>query len=226
MVLPALAILMLASVMSNMTQSPKSDSDDPFEKKMERLYTATYLSSRLAGEPENLRPNDQGSEKQEALQTSGNGRTAIPLWLLPTIVFVLAAVIAFATGTSWGTMGILMPMVIPLFGALCSAAGKSFGPDDPILLGTIGGVLAGAIFGDHCSPISDTTVLSSQSSGCDHMAHVWTQMPYALLVAAISILCGTLPIGLGVSIWVLLPLGFVGLIVALFLLGKPVDRPE
>jgi Na+/H+ antiporter NhaC len=84
---------------------------------------------------------------------------------------------------------------------------------NPVFIASIGGVLAGSIFGDHCSPISDTTILSSRASGCDHMAHVWTQMPYALLVAVVSIVAGTIPVGFGVSVWVCLPVS------ALLLLG-------
>lgn len=221
-VLPALAILMLASVMSTMTRSPnpknesieytktkspklKKESTDPFEQRETRLYTGAYLSRIITG---------QGATSEDSTATAA-GR----LWLLPTIVFVLSSVVAFATGTSWGTMGIIMPMVIPLFGALSLAAGP-VEAGDPVLLGTIGGVLAGAIFGDHCSPISDTTVLSSQSSGCDHVAHVWTQLPYALAVGGVSILCGTLPIGLGAPVWALLPLGVAAMVVVLLVFGR------
>ena len=144
--------------------------------------------------------------------------------LLPTVVFVISSVVAFSTGTSWGTMGIIMPIAIPAAHAAMSAATSD--PVDlnsPIMLGCVGSVLAGAIFGDHCSPISDTTVLSSQASGCDHLAHVWTQMPYAVLVGIVSIVCGTLPIGFGVSVWVLLPLGMLLLAVALQLIGRRVE---
>jgi Na+/H+ antiporter NhaC len=88
------------------------------------------------------------------------------------------------------------------------------------MLAAVGSVLAGAIFGDHCSPISDTTVLSSQASGCDHIAHVRTQMPYAILGAAVAIACGTIPVGFGVSVWLLVPLGIPVLALALWGLGK------
>ena len=140
-----------------------------------------------------------------------------PAWL-PTIVFVLASAVAFCTGTSWGTMGILMPLAI---GATHKALAASGGVDpyDPIFIATIGSVLSGAIFGDHCSPISDTTVLSSQASGCDHLAHVSTQLPYALLVGAAAILLGTIPIGFGVSVWAMLPIGILVLAIFLRLVG-------
>jgi Na+/H+ antiporter NhaC len=141
---------------------------------------------------------------------------------LPTIVFVLASAVAFATGTSWGTMGILMPLVIRVSYQVLSAGDIPVGPNEPLLLATIGSVLAGAIFGDHCSPISDTTVLSSQASGCDHVAHVRTQLPYALLVGGVSIGLGTLPVGFGVNVWPLLPLGVILLAVCVRVLGRPV----
>ena len=146
---------------------------------------------------------------------------AVWLPLLPTVVFTISSVVAFSTGTSWGTMGIIMPIAIPTaFAALTATTTDAVDLNSPIMLGCIGSVLAGAIFGDHCSPISDTTVLSSQASGCDHLAHVWTQMPYALLVGGISILCGTLPIGFGVSVWWLLPVGMLLLAAALLVIGR------
>ena len=140
---------------------------------------------------------------------------------LPTIVFILASAIAFATGTSWGTMAILMPIIIPLaYELLRQQLGTTPAVDHHVLIATIGSVLAGAIFGDHCSPISDTTILSSRSSSCDHIAHVRTQMPYALTVGAVSIVCGTLPAGFGVPSGWLLACGAVSLVGILLLVGR------
>ena len=103
--------------------------------------------------------------------------------LCPAIIFVLGAVMAFATGTSWGTFSIMMPIAIPMAVAM----------DANILL-TIGAVISGGIFGDHCSPISDTTILSSMSVGTDLFSHVKTQLPYALVTAALAtvlyVVCG------------------------------------
>lgn len=142
---------------------------------------------------------------------------------LPTIAFVLSSLVAFATGTSYGTMGILMPLVIRVtYRLLAGGEPSSLVAHDPIMIASIGGVLAGAIFGDHCSPISDTTILSSQASGCDHVEHVRTQLPYALLVAVVAIFFGTLPVGFGVSVWLLMPLGIIALAVILLFLGKRV----
>lgn len=145
----------------------------------------------------------------------------LPAALLPTIVFILACGIAFATGTSWGTMAILMPIAIPLtYGILRQQLSTTPAPDHFILIATIGSVLAGAIFGDHCSPISDTTILSSRSSHCDHMAHVRTQMPYAVTVGLVSILCGTLPAGFGINSWLILAVGSIALLVILLVVGR------
>ena len=135
---------------------------------------------------------------------------------LPALGFVLAAAIAFSIGSSWTTMAIVIPLLIQLGAGLLDAAGAGVAAvsAEPAMLGTIGAVLAGAIFGDHCSPISDTTVLSSAASGCDHLDHVATQMPYAATVGLISILFGYLPVGFGVPVWVLLPVGLAATVAA------------
>lgn len=148
---------------------------------------------------------------------------ALPLVLVPTVVFLLAAVTAFATGTSWGTMGILMPLVIPLSWAVMNVNGITDLSDLHILYSSIACTLAGAVWGDHCSPISDTTVLSSIASGCDHIEHVRTQMPYALLVGAVAILLGTLPGAYGVSPWISIVSGSVVLFGVLRFFGRNAD---
>jgi Na+/H+ antiporter NhaC len=123
---------------------------------------------------------------------------------LPAIAFVIASAVAFATGSSWSTMGLLMPLFIAVGWSILP---EGTAPDATPMLGTMGAILAGAIFGDHCSPISDTTILSSAASECDHIEHVTTQMPYALSVAAISLLFGYIPTGFGVSPFISIPLG-------------------
>ncbi len=143
--------------------------------------------------------------------------------LLPTLTFVVAGIIAFATGTSWATMAILMPLVIPLSAALATGAALPPEVADPLLMGVIGAVLAGAVFGDHCSPISDTTVLSSMASACDHLDHVRTQLPYALTAAGIAILLGILPASFGVPAWITLVVGIAATVVVVRLVGKPVE---
>ncbi len=140
---------------------------------------------------------------------------ALPAFLLPSIIFILGSFISFATGTSYGTMGILMPLAIPLAYAL--------NPDGGYVIMNVGAVLTGAIFGDHCSPISDTTILSSMGSACDHIDHVRTQLAYAVVVALISILFGYLPAGLGAPIVLVLPLGLVAVALAVRFFGKRVE---
>ena len=104
--------------------------------------------------------------------------------------------------------------------------------EHPIFLATVGAILAGAIFGDHCSPISDTTVLSSAAAGCNHLQHVATQLPYAILMAACSLLFGYLPIGFGVPWWIALPLSALVCVGAVIVFGKlpkaasSSDRPD
>lgn len=145
---------------------------------------------------------------------SGN----MPAFILPSVIFVLSAIISFATGTSYGTMGILMPLTIPLAFAL--------NPEHSYMVSSVSAVLTGAIFGDHCSPISDTTILSSMGSACDHIDHVKTQLYYALVVAAVSIFGGYIPAGLGVPIYIVLPIDIIiiGLIVRF--VGKPIEDEE
>ncbi len=148
---------------------------------------------------------------------------SLPLWLLPTLVFVLAAATAFATGSSWGTMGILMPLVVPLSFALLQSGGIDQPLDSSILAASIAGVLGGAVWGDHCSPISDTTIMSSMATGCNHIEHVRTQLPYALLVGVIAIAVGTIPAGFGVQWWVSLLIGSGLLIVIFRVFTKPIE---
>ena len=146
-------------------------------------------------------------------------------YMLPAVVFLLAGATAFATGTSWGVMAILMPLVIPLAWAVLEANGIADAEHMHILFSCIACVLTGAVWADHCSPISDTTVLSSLATGCDHMDHVTTQIPYALTGGVVALLVGTLPAGFGVPWFFLLPSGIVVLFAIHRLLAKPVDEP-
>lgn len=147
----------------------------------------------------------------------------VALGFMPTITFVLACGIAFSTGTSWGTMSLVIPLTIQTIWAMLGDMEPATKVHDPIMIASIGSVLAGAIFGDHCSPISDTTVLSARASDCDLIAHVRTQMPYALTVGATAIVCGTLPLGFGAPAWLLLILGTVAMVALIFLIGKKVE---
>ena len=144
----------------------------------------------------------------------------LPLEFVPAVVFLLAAVTAFSTGTSWGTMGILLPLVLPLAWAVMTVSGVADASGMHIMNSSIACVLAGAVWGDHCSPISDTTVLSSIASGCDHIEHVRTQMPYALLVGTVAVVIGTIPGGYGMSPWISIVAGAAILVGVLRYLGR------
>lgn len=159
----------------------------------EELHTAQYLVQSLQG-------------------------SVSPAWL-PALTTLTAAAISFAIGSSWGTMSILMPLAIPLVHNL--TAGMDAPTQQFYLIATLSSVLAGATFGDHCSPISDTTVLSSIFAGSDHIDHVRTQMPYALVVGIVAWLIGDVATGFGLPVWIALLLGTVALGVIVRVVGKP-----
>jgi len=136
---------------------------------------------------------------------------------LPTLSFLISMLIALATGTSWGTMAIMFPLITaPTYVA---ADG-----DARLFYATISSILAGAIAGDHMSPISDTTILSSLASECDLLAHIKTQFPYALNVALWSVLFGTLPIGMAPKYpnWIAIVLGLIAMVLTVVFLGVPI----
>ena len=132
---------------------------------------------------------------------------SIPGWSVPALIFITGSIISFSTGSAWGTFAILMPLAIPMSATL-----------DAPLYACIGALLSGGLFGDHCSPISDTTILSSTGAGCDHIDHVKTQLPYALLNGAISLL-GFIVAGISGSP---MTIGLVGvvLIISIVILSK------
>ena len=156
---------------------------------LEEAGTATYFSSLL--------------------------QATVPAWILPSLSFLLAAGTSFSTGSSFGTMGILIPIILPL--------GVALGPgnDGIVLYAATGSVLAGASLGDHMSPLSDTTVLSAAGAGVDVVSHTRTQLPYACTVGAVALLLGYLPVGLGVSPWVLIPCGVAACPLVIRILGRP-----
>ena len=143
--------------------------------------------------------------------------------LVPAIVFVLAAATAFATGSSWGAMGILLPLVMPLTWAVMSSNGMTDMGSYHIMYSSVACILAGSVWGDHCSPISDTTILSSMASGCDHIDHVRTQLPYAMVVGLVAIVLGTIPTGYGLPWWISMVVSGAVLYVGLRLFGKSAD---
>ncbi len=134
----------------------------------------------------------------------------VPLQLLPFVVFVIAALMSFSMGTSWGTFGLLIPIVT----MICSATGGS-----DLLVPTLGATLAGSVYGDHCSPISDTTILASTGAQCEHIRHVESQIPYATLTAVVCAI-GYLIIGFTNMPWISLAVGAALLIGAMFILRR------
>ncbi len=126
---------------------------------------------------------------------------------LPAIIFLVAILLAFATGTSWGTFGILIPIVVGVFS----------GVNDELMIIAISACLAGAVCGDHCSPISDTTIMASAGAQCDHVNHVSTQLPYAITVAAVSFVTYLIA-GFVQSPWITLPIGIALLCVVLIVI--------
>lgn len=144
----------------------------------------------------------------------------IPYHLLPALIFLISCFISFATGTSWGTMGIMIPLIIPLSYEISKVNLLSPDASYTFMLGSVSSILAGAVFGDHCSPISDTTILSSMASSSDHIDHVRTQIPYALLAAGMGILIGDIPTTYGFSPFVSLVIGMVLLYLIVRFLGR------
>lgn len=146
-----------------------------------------------------------------------------PLWLLPAIGYLLGCVIAFSTGTSWGTFAILIPIVIPIATGLANANGYTGEQLLNVLLISVGSLVSGAVFGDHCSPISDTTILSSTGSNCPLLEHVSTQLPYASLVAIASFI-GVIVGGITLNPFLALLTGFVIMCIMAILAPKFYDR--
>ena len=163
----------------------------------EELHTAEFLTGLLSGN--------------------------ISIAWIPAITFVLSAVVAFSTGSSWGTMAIMYPLCIPAL--LNIGMSEGLGPDHflPVLYNGVACVLAGAVLGDHCSPISDTTILSSLATRCNHIAHVKTQLPYALTVGACALLIGIIPAAFGVPAWLCFLLAVLSLLLITKFVAKEVE---
>ncbi len=137
---------------------------------------------------------------------------------IPPAVFLVGCVIAFSTGTSYGTMAIIMPIAVPLAYYL---GGSETGG---LFFATIGSTLTGAVFGDHCSPISDTTIMSSMATASDHLDHVKTQAPYAVVTAAVAIVVGFIPAGMGAPPLLSVAVGAAAIFAIVRYAGKPVEK--
>src|SRR6056297_1878394 len=140
--------------------------------------------------------------------------------LIPTLTFILASLVAFSTGSSWGTMAILYPLILPASWLIARQAGLEHAMSLAIFYNVVSCVLAGSVLGDHCSPISDTTILSSLASSCNHIDHVRTQLPYALTVGGVAIVVGTIPSAFGISSWFLFPAGILILYIIVRVFAK------
>jgi Na+/H+ antiporter NhaC len=151
---------------------------------------------------------------------SGLVGNSIPGLVLPVILFFVSCCVAFSTGTSYGTTAIMIPIAFPLAIAITGGA------VDSLAITTIAAVTCGAIFGDHCSPISDTTIMSSMGSAADLMDHVRTQLPYAITVAIVAALVGFLPAAAGVSPVILIPVGILVLAIIVKLIGKSTKQED
>ncbi len=145
-------------------------------------------------------------------------------WLIPAITFVLSAIIAFSTGSSWSTMALVYPIMIPT----AFAMGQDIDSIDgmALLYNTVASVLAGSVLGDHCSPISDTTILSSLASSCNHVSHVRTQMPYALTVGGVALFVGVIPGAMGVPFYVTFPVAIGILYLVVHFVGRKHEETE
>ncbi|MBR3785339.1 MAG: Na+/H+ antiporter NhaC family protein [Firmicutes bacterium] len=160
---------------------------------MDALGTGTYISGLVGG--------------------------AVPALILPAVLFLVSCVVAFSTGTSYGTTAIMIPIAFPM------AMGLTGGDMNSLCVATIAAVTCGAIFGDHCSPISDTTIMSTMGSAADLMDHVRTQIPYAVTVAIVATL-GFVLAAAGVSPWIIIPVGIVILAVVVRVLGKSIKEED
>lgn len=165
------------------------------------MGTATYLANQIGDDPsENF------------------------VRLMPSITFLLAAAVAFSTGSSWGTMAILYPIILSLIWKLGLDAGMDTESLMPLFYNAVSAVLAGSVFGDHCSPISDTTILSSLATDCNHVDHVRTQLPYAIVVGVVATFVGTIPAAFGWPWYLTFPLSLAVLVGIVMLLGKKIPE--
>lgn len=150
--------------------------------------------------------------------------TDVSPYFIPVITFIVSALVAFSTGSSWGTMAIMYPLILPATWVLAMETGMPHAEAINFFAHVASTVIAGSVLGDHCSPISDTTILSSLASSCNHIQHVRTQLPYAATVGIVAILVGTIPAAFGVSFWISLPLGIIILTAILFLFGRKLPK--
>ncbi|MDP2424291.1 MAG: Na+/H+ antiporter NhaC family protein [Bacteroidales bacterium] len=146
-------------------------------------------------------------------------------FMIPAITFLFAAGVSFSTGSSWGTMAILYPLILPATWLIGQAHGLDYDTSLSVFHNVVSCVLAGSVLGDHISPISDTTILSSLASSCNHIEHVRTQMPYALAVGVVAVVVGTIPAAYGIPGYILYPLSLLLLAGIIIVIGKKATQP-
>lgn len=217
----SLAALLLAGAISLVTRSltlaKAVDSATDTVARMVPTFMVLVLAWSLSGAMKELM---LGEVAKDLLNQYGFNA----MWL-PLLIFISSCAVSFATGTSWGTMGILCPATVTIAAHLLAdyPAPEAL----PIFYAAVGAVLSGAVFGDHCSPISDTTVLSALATSCSLEQHVWTQIPYALTVAAVSMLCGdVLCRYCEQPWWVGLLTGIAALLLIVLVVGRKPRRVE
>lgn len=181
----ALACLVAVSLNTTAIRKQKQKVGDVFMDGVQHLFAPILILISAWVFSSTLKQLDTVSVLASLLE--GN----FPLWLFPMMVFIMGALLSFTTGTSWGTMGVLMPLALPV--AIQLSPDLSSLP----VVGTIAAVFSGAVFGDHCSPLSDTTIVSSIACEVEPVDHVKTQLPYAMIAATVAILVGFLPTSLG-----------------------------
>ena len=192
---------------------------------MSRMFPAIVVLVLAWGLSTSLNQDNLGLA-QVAQQWLGSQGLQMDVTFLPITIFLVAAVVSFSTGTSWGTMGILCPVAVTLSAGLIGNSPDA-AAQAHLFYASVGAVLAGAVFGDHCSPISDTTVLSAIASGCSLESHVWTQLPYALLAAVAAIVCGDiLSSHYHQPVWLALLAGTALMTIIVFLLGRRTPAVE
>ena len=205
------ALACLVAYITNQAKIKEEAASDVFMDGVMQLFTPCLILVSVWVLTSTLK----GLEAATVLSSLLDG--TFPLSLFPATVFVIGTLISFTTGTSWGTMGVLMPLAIPVALTLGGVDGAAEGHLIPV---TIAAVFSGAVFGDHCSPLSDTTIISSFACDLDPIEHVRTQIPYALLAAGLAIVFGFIPAGFGVPAWMSLLLG-IGI---LFLIQRIFNR--
>lgn len=203
-------ILSLSQKLLTLRESMESMVDG-FKMMMTAVIILT-LAWALAALTENIHTAEFISSSLVNLQISP--------FLIPGLAFILAALVAFSTGSSWGTMAILYPLMLPAIWLISEEAALDYDSSMALFHNVVSVILAGSVMGDHCSPISDTTIMSSLASQCNHIEHVRTQLPYAISVGLVALFIGTIPSAFGMPVILSYIFGFVTLYLVIRYFGR------